>query len=366
MNRSPEALAAGRALAEELGQIPRTPAFTVPSKSRRGRAYPMVLTPDGIAVHVGEGCEGEFFNGPTGCWHSREFTVDLEDFDMTQAVTPYEAPTSPVEIKFSPEQMKVITSTIAKGATPDELQLFIATCQRTGLDPFLKQIHAVKRYDSKEKREVMAIQVGIDGLRLTAERTGKYAGQDPVEWLDTDGVWSEVWTAKGSHPVAARAAVYRKDWTHKAVAVCRWESYAQTYRSDNTTKLMPNWERMPDVMLGKCAEALALRRAFPAEMSGIAAAIDSDYDPSADVELQQAIEQVSSPVDESKVIDSTSRVVESQPPKSGKQATSQPAAECEHDWKFDEPSTLVICQKCKAVDDESAPGAPGQPALMGT
>lgn len=359
MNRTPEALAAGRALAEELGQIPRTPLFTVRSRSRRGRAYPMVLTPDGIAVHVGEGCESELFNGPTGCWHSKDYTVDMEDFDMTQAVQPYQAPSSPVEIKFNAEQMKVITSVICKGATPDELQLFIATCQRTGLDPFLKQIHAVKRWDSKEKREVMAIQVGIDGLRLTAERTEKYAGQDPVEWLDTDGVWSEVWTGKGGHPVAARAAVYRKDWTHKASAVCRWDSYAQTYRAGESTKLMPNWERMPDVMLGKCAEALALRRAFPAEMSGMAAAIDQDYDPNADMELQQAIEELQAPVDESKVVESTARVL---PDTSGKQATSQPAPECDHDWKFDEPSTLVICQKCKAVEDESAPS--GQPALM--
>lgn len=268
-------------LAVMLGHEPyEAPTFTLRSRSRPDIEYRMVVTPDGIAVHVGEGCEGEQFNGPTGCWHSK-----TRSKDMTQAVTPYQAPSSPVEIRFNEEQMKVITSTIAKGATPDELQLFVATCTRTGLDPFLKQIYAVKRYDSKEKREVMAIQVGIDGLRLIAERTGKYGGQDPIEWLDADGVWSEVWTGNGDHPIAARTAVYRKDWSHKAPAVCRWDSYAQTYGQEG--RLMPNWAKMPDVMLGKCAEALALRRAFPAEMSGFAAAVGEEYDPDADLELQQ-------------------------------------------------------------------------------
>lgn len=201
------------------------------------------------------------------------------------SLTTYEAPSSPVEIRFSDDQMKVITSTIAKGATPEELQLFVSTCTRTGLDPFLKQIYAVKRWDSREKREVMAIQVGIDGLRLIADRTGKYGGQDPIEWLDENGVWSEVWTGSGDHPVAARTAVYRKDWSHKAPAVCRWDSYAQTHGAD--AKLMPNWAKMPDVMLGKCAEALALRRAFPAEMSGVAAQVGYDYDPETEAVYQQ-------------------------------------------------------------------------------
>lgn len=269
-------------LATMLGQAaPDAPTFVLQSRSRRGVEYPMVVTPEGIAVHVGDGCEGELFNGPIKCWHSKEGSK------VMTSLTPYQAPSSPVEIRFNEEQMKVIKSTICKGATDEELQLFVATCTRTGLDPFLKQIYAVKRWDSKEKREVMAIQVGIDGLRLVADRTTKYGGQDPIEWLDTDGVWSEVWTGNGEHPVAARTAVYRKDWSRKAPAVCRWDSYVQTFNSSGEAKLMPNWAKMPDVMLGKCAEALALRRAFPAEMSGVAAQVGYDYDPEAEADYQQ-------------------------------------------------------------------------------
>lgn len=159
---------------------------------------------------------------------------------------------------YTSEQVRLIKDTICRGSTDDELKLFVSQCERTGLDPFARQIHAVKRWDSTLRREVLSIQTGIDGFRLIAERTGAYAGND-------DPVYD---VENADHPGKATVTVWkfvngqRIPFSRSA----RWNEFVQTKKDGEVTRF---WAKMPYLMLGKVAEALALRAAFPQELSGL-------------------------------------------------------------------------------------------------
>lgn len=171
-------------------------------------------------------------------------------------------------IEFTTEQVELVKRTICRGASNDELALFVQQCKRTGLDPFSRQIHAVKRWDAQQQREVMSIQTGIDGFRLIAERTGKYAGND-------DPVYD---VENAEHPNKATVTVW-KMVNGQRVAFsrsARWAEFVQTKKGGEVTRF---WAKMPYLMLGKVAEALALRAAFPQELSGL---YTSDEMPAAD------------------------------------------------------------------------------------
>jgi phage recombination protein Bet len=170
--------------------------------------------------------------------------------------------------KFTREQIDLIARNLCtpkeRQPTKDEVDLFIYQCERTGLDPFSRQIYAIFR--KNRGREVMQVQASIDGLRLVAERTGKYIGQDGPFWCAVDGGWSDIWVKEGA-PTAARVVVKKLmgGVIGETPAVAHYSEYVPMYNGQPTGL----WGSKGALMIGKCAEALALRKAFPQETSGI-------------------------------------------------------------------------------------------------
>jgi phage recombination protein Bet len=186
---------------------------------------------------------------------------------------------APVQ-QFDERSIKLLADTIMPGAKAHELDFFLRVAKRTNLDPFARQLHPVKRTTRVKQgnqwvsEDRWSFQVAIDGFRLIAERTGKYRGQRAPLFCGDDGVWREVWLSK-QPPRAAKVGVLRSDFDEPLFAIALYDEYVQTKDEyvDNrqTGNKVPNsmWAKMPTVMLAKVAEAIALRKAFPQEMSGL-------------------------------------------------------------------------------------------------
>jgi phage recombination protein Bet len=166
------------------------------------------------------------------------------------------APTAPGQIQSANEMveaLKAVQAAIAPDLNPAELRLFAMVAYRSGLDPFARQIHAVKRQGK------VTFQTGIDGFRSSAERTGKYDGQDEPEF----GPICSCNEAPKPHPEWARVTVYRirEDGRKPQSATAYWHEFKPAPGASGNGDSM--WKKMPRNQLAKCAEALAFRKAFP-------------------------------------------------------------------------------------------------------
>lgn len=240
--------------------------------------YTMVVTPEGWVVHQHEGCENERFRGVGHCRHSKTgetfVTRDLVTYNPQHQVS--------TRLEFTSDELQTIKNTICRGVSDVEAQLFIATCQSVGLNPFLHQIWAIPRnvnvgtQQNPRWEKQMTIQTGIDGYRVIRDRlvdahgNALFDGMEGPQWSDDNGrSWSDWWDSP-KPPKLARVAIYRKGISRPFVAQARWDAYTQNNAM---------WKQMGAEQLAKCAEVLALRRAFPADMNALPSGNIAEMEP---------------------------------------------------------------------------------------
>lgn len=174
----------------------------------------------------------------------------------------------PDQTTWTPDQAAVLQqSGIDNQVAPAELSAFLHLCQRTRLDPFSRQIYLIGRWDNRQQRKVYTPQTSIDGYRVIAHRAAAEAGHalgyEDTLWCAKDGRWQDVWLSE-EPPAAAKVVVIRNGMRFSAVA--RYSEYVQTKKGGEPSGL---WVKMPATMTAKCAEALALRMAFPHDLAGV-------------------------------------------------------------------------------------------------
>lgn len=158
----------------------------------------------------------------------------------------------------SEKRLQMVRDKFANGAPQDEFSLFIEFCKAKNLDPLQRQVYLIPRWDSKKNANVWSIQTSIDGYRAIADRTGAYAGSDDAVFTESG---QKVW--EKPRPDTAKVTVWKMVQGQRCpfTATARWDEYYQ--------EKSPLWGKMPHTMLAKCAESLALRKAFPEQLSGV-------------------------------------------------------------------------------------------------
>jgi phage recombination protein Bet len=179
---------------------------------------------------------------------------------------------------YTGAQLALIKRTVAKDTNSDEFDLFMSVARMKGLDPFSKQISAIVFNKDKADKRNMSIITTIDGMRAIAARSGRYRPDE------NEPEFTYEQTAKNSttNPLGLVKAVVRIFIDNKpVVGVAYWDEFApikdewayddEAGRRKPTGKqtLDGNWPKMGRVMLAKCAEAQALRKAFPEDLSGL-------------------------------------------------------------------------------------------------
>lgn len=207
---------------------------------------------------------------------------------------------------YTGAQVALIKRTVAKDTNTDEFDLFMAVAKMKALDPFSKQIAAIVFNKNKPEKRNMSIITTIDGMRAIAARSGRYRPDEDEPDYTVDATEKGPLNPKGL--VKAKVRIWIADAMNAggwkpATGVAYWEEFApikdEWAENPQTGKYKPtgeqtldtggNWGKMPRIMLAKCAEAQALRKAFPEDLSGLYEAAEMDRAQVLDVTASQLI-----------------------------------------------------------------------------
>lgn len=180
------------------------------------------------------------------------------------------------------ELIDVLESSFYPGAKHESIALVLGYCRAAGLDPMQRPVHIVPMWDSKRGGMRDVVMPGIGLYRTGAARTGQYAGIDePVFGPD---VTETIGRVPVTYPQWCRVTVKRALPSGAIVEFSAREFWRECYaaKGGKERDVSPNamWAKRPYGMLAKCAEAQALRKAFPELGSA----------PTAEEMLDQAIE----------------------------------------------------------------------------
>lgn len=180
------------------------------------------------------------------------------------------------KVRWTDEQEALLKRTVGRNQdlTKDELLLFAYVCYQTGLDPFLRQIYPMKFKDKHSNEKILTFVTGIDGYRSIAEQSKVYAGRDDI-LFDEGFTQMQMLEANRTLPRTATCTVYKlmSGIRNPTTATVRWKEF---YPKAENKQFF--WNQMPFLMLGKTAEAHALRAAFPKAYKGVY--LDSEMDQS--------------------------------------------------------------------------------------
>jgi phage recombination protein Bet len=160
------------------------------------------------------------------------------------------------------EMMKVLQSSLYPGASPDSIKMVLGYCKAAGLDPMQKPVHIVPMWDSKAKCMRDVIMPGIGLYRTQAARSGCAGVTEPEFGPD---ISENIGGTAMTYPAWCRVTVRRRIATGEVVEFTAKEFWKENYATAGKDSSAPNamWKKRPYGQIAKCAEAQALRKAFP-------------------------------------------------------------------------------------------------------